>query len=390
MPCAGCVKSDAAQANLSVSRGSKMRVMTIDATGAHPLPGMPDERTDTALLWVTCTYDEARDWVTPVARLLGVTVFDAHLLDAENLAHPSFFDSTSRYELLVFRGLSSLPIISSEHNALRVRTRPTVFFVFPRCLVTIHAPDSRSVPVLQSWLMAASGASYRLPGTPGELMLRLLNDMVDRYLDLRQPLTDQLEQWQRRLLDPRAPFRDWYALLQARGELRKLEQLCEEQLDAIEEWRSEQHERGDGSAPNGLGTLTDAIQVRCTDLVGHIQRVLRHAQRLEESVETAVQLHFASNAHRTNDVMRTLTTITAIFMPLTLVTGIFGMNFEFIPGTHARFGFLLTVGCMALIALALVVWFRARRYLSSPYEPRRWQRRRQGPRDTAAPHPPEP
>ena len=129
---------------------------------------------------------------------------------------------------------------------------------------------------------------------------------------------------------------------------------------------------------------------RCTDLVGHIQRVLRHAQRLEESVETAVQLHFASNAHRTNDVMRTLTTITAIFMPLTLVTGIFGMNFEFIPGTHARFGFLLTVGCMALIALALVVWFRARRYLSSPYEARRWQRRRQGPRDTAAPHPPEP
>ena len=356
-----------------------MQVMAIGASGADRLPVLPDALPPAALLWVTCTYEEARDWVGPIARLTGVTVFDTHLLDTENHAHPSFFDSTSDYELVIFRGLSSHAILSGDHDGLRVRTRPTIFFVFPRCLVTIHSPDSRSVPALQKWLMAASGAGYRLPATPGELMLRLLNDMVDRYLDLRQPLTEQLEQWQRRLLDPRAPFRDWYALLQARGELRKLEQLCEEQLDAIEEWRSEQHERGSDAPSEGLGTLTDAIQVRCTDLVGHIQRVLRHAQRLEESVETAVQLHFASNAHRTNDVMRTLTTITAIFMPLTLITGIFGMNFEFIPGIHTRFGFAVTLGCMALIALSLVIWFRARRYLSSPHETLRGRRRQRAP-----------
>ena len=73
--------------------------------------------------------------------------------------------------------------------------------------------------------------------TPEELMLRLLNAMVDQYLELRQPLTAQLDRWQHALLNPRRPFRDWIALLDARIELRKLDHLCEEQHDALQELR---------------------------------------------------------------------------------------------------------------------------------------------------------
>jgi Mg2+ and Co2+ transporter CorA len=76
-----------------------------------------------------------------------------------------------------------------------------------------------------------------------------------------------------------------------------------------------------------------------------------------------VQLHFSATAHRTNQIMRTLTVLTAIFMPLTLITGIFGMNFEVMPGIHSPSGFWWTMGTMAFIALGLVTFFRARRYL---------------------------
>ena len=63
----------------------------------------------------------------------------------------------------------------------------------------------------------AEGNQQRLPSGPEELMLRILNGMVDRYLDLRQPLADQLEYWQQQLLSPRKPFRDWMLLLDARA-----------------------------------------------------------------------------------------------------------------------------------------------------------------------------
>jgi Mg2+ and Co2+ transporter CorA len=305
-----------------------------------------------------------------------VRVFEDHLLDAENLQHPSYFDSTQSYEMIVFRELAFGASPADEGSPIRVRTRPTVFFLFPRVLVTVRAADSRLVPALQQRLLAAAEAGHRLPSGPEELMLRLLNQMVDRYLDLRAPLTGQLERWQRLLLDPRRPFRDWFALLEARGELRKLEQLCEEQLDALQEWRDERVERSADALGLSLAPLSDSLQVRANDVVEHIHRVLNHARRLEDSVATAVQLHFSSTAHRTNQIMRTLTAITAVFLPLTLITGIFGMNFEFIPGLHARYAFWIALGAMALIALGLLAYFRARRLLATPTADARRRRTR--------------
>lgn len=366
-----------------------MHLMSIREGSAELLADLPSALRPGELLWIDCHYDEARAWVDPVSRLCGVSVFENHLLDAENRAHQSYFESTQGYEMMVFRGLAVGTPHADDPMPIRIRTRPMVFFLMPRCLVTVRAPDSRIVPNLQERLLDGARAQQRRPAGPEELQLRLLNALVDRYLDLRQPLTEQIERAQRMLLDPRRPFRDWFALLEARGELRKLEQLCEEQLDALQAWRDSREERAaspeagatgplsDQSAwaqADALGPLSDAAAVRVNDVATHIQRVLSQARRLQESAETGVQLHFASTAHRTNEIMRMLTAITAIFLPLTLITGIFGMNFEFIPGLHARNAFWVAIGVMALIALALIVYFRARRVLVEPQAGRRRRR----------------
>jgi Mg2+ and Co2+ transporter CorA len=62
--------------------------------------------------------------------------------------------------------------------------------------------------------------------------------------------------------------------------------------------------------------------------------------------------------------MRTLTTLTAVFLPLNLIAGIFGMNFEFIPLVHSQGGFWWAMGAMGLIALVLVVVFWRKKYLA--------------------------
>ncbi len=361
-----------------------MKYLRFTDHGIDALPGAPKAVPDEGWLWIDGDYDEVRDWVPEVRRLFGVEIFENHLSDAQNRLHPSFFGSTRDYEMIVFRGLASANDEPEDGRQIRIRTRPTVFFVLPRCLVTVRAPDSATVPALQSRLLDAQASRQRVPLAPEELMLRILNAMVDRYLELRQPLTDLLERWQRLLLDPSRPFRDWYALLEARGELRKLEQLCEEQLDALQEWRDERVDgaRSGHRLSGGFTAIADPLLVRTADVVEHIQRVLNHARRLEASVESAVQLHFSSTAHRTNEIMRTLTTLTAIFMPLTLITGIFGMNFEFIPGTHSPRGFWWAMAGMGLVALLLLAYFRARRFLtSSDYRIRRERRRQRSQRE---------
>jgi Mg2+ and Co2+ transporter CorA len=85
---------------------------------------------------------------------------------------------------------------------------------------------------------------------------------------------------------------------------------------------------------------------------------------MEQSAETAVQIHFSAVGNRTNDIMRTLTALTAIFLPLNLIAGVFGMNFEWLPLIHRETGFWWTLGSMILIAATLGVVFWRKRYLA--------------------------
>jgi Mg2+ and Co2+ transporter CorA len=110
----------------------------------------------------------------------------------------------------------------------------------------------------------------------------------------------------------------------------------------------------------------EILKVRSRDVVEHIDRVVHHVRRLEQSIETAVQIHFNAQSNRTSETMRTLTTITALFLPLNLIAAIFGMNFEFIPLLHNRAGFWWALGSMALIALTLAWLFWRKRFLARP------------------------
>jgi magnesium transporter len=334
-------------------------------------------------LWLDATHDEvAADpaaWRDAVECATGIPIYELHLKDAVNLAHPSYFDSTQDYAIVVFRKLAlhgeaddlDEPVETRSKRKIppalaKLATKPVTFLLMDRAVVTVHAAHSHTIEAMQNRLLELrqkrdSGTyTSRAPASPAELMLRLLNAMVDQYLELRQPLAAQIDRWQRALLNPHRPFRDWMALLDARIELNKLDQLCEGQHDALQELRDylvDSHDSEDN------GRIKDLLLVRVNDVMEHISRVLNHARRLESSIESAVQIHFSATAHRTNDIMRTLTVITALFMPLTLITGIFGMNFEYLPLLKERAGFWITMGAMALIVATMVLFFRSRRYL---------------------------
>ena len=356
-----------------------LEFIRIEKGGSVVLQEPPDALPGNGFLWIDVHAGTGRRWAQEVARLTRVEIFEEHLLDTENPAHPSFYDSTADYEMIVMRALGPKPPPTVPPR-IRIQTWPAVFLVLPRCLVTIHPADNQLDPQVRERILAASRYNQRLPAQPEELMLRLLSGLVDRYLALRQPLTAQLETWQRNLLNPRRPFKDWNTLLEARMELRKLQHLSEEQLDAIQEWRDErlEHDEPAQGQAQALPPLNEALIVRATDLVEHIQRVLHHARGQESSVDSAVQLHFSATAFRTAEIMRVLTVLTAIFMPLTLITGIFGMNFHTLPLADSPRGFWITLAAMGLIGAVMLVVFTARRYLEAPM-PKRVGRRKGDP-----------
>jgi magnesium transporter len=356
-----------------------MDIFVINSSQVTLATEIPPVMPANGFLWLDATHEEVAAntaaWRDTIERITGVHVYDPHLRDATNLSHPSYFDSTQDYAMVVFRKLALGADADNQDDTgvkrkippalTKLATKPVTFLIMEGALVTVHAPNSRTIEATRNRLLEQrqkrdGTSASRLPASPEELMLRLLNAMVDQYLELRQPLTMQIDRWQRALLNPRRPFNDWQALLDARIELHKLDHLSEGQHDALQELRDYLVDNDHSATQN---RANDLLLVRVNDVMEHITRVLNHARRLESSIESAVQIHFSAMAHRTSEIMRTLTVITALFMPLTLITGIFGMNFEYLPLLKDRFGFWITMGTMALMVVGMLLYFRRKRFL---------------------------
>ncbi len=345
-------------------------------------------------LWLSLTRDEFRDSIAAVQDMLqslcGSQLVDLHVADLLNDQLPSRYDYTSQYDVLVFRrlaaGSDSTPKATEPALARagppvlrRVDTRPVGFAIFDRVLVSVHPGDGAVRDAFAARLLAAAtpdargaaaapaldvrAVSTRVPTSPADLMLRVINLIVDAYLDLRRDLTRQLDHWQADLIDPRSRFTNWSALMEARQSLRHLDEICEDQRGALQDW-IDALETLPPPVDAAAARESELLMVRSRDVLEHIERVVHHVRRLEQNAETAVQMHFSVQSHRANDIMRVLTALTAIFLPLNLIAGIFGMNFEFIPLIHKADGFWIAMSLMAAIALLLGIVFWRKRYLA--------------------------
>jgi magnesium transporter len=314
--------------------------------------------------------------------MCGAQIVDLHVSDVLNNQLPSHYDYTSDYHLMVFRRLAAGQTESdlSRPGAIlhrsrekggppvlhRIDTSPVAFVVFDRVVVTVHPTDcavrdSFAARLLHTAQSSLNQQANRMPMSPPDLMLRVISQMVDGYLNLRRELTRQLDHWQTELINPNTRFNNWSALLDARLSLHHLDEICEDQRAAIQDWIDALDAVSEPHAEHVRSF--ELLKVRSRDVLEHIERVVHHVRRLEQSAETAVQMHFNAQSNRTNDIMRTLTVLTAIFLPLNLITGFFGMNFENFPILHDAQGLWWTLVSMGLLAVVLVVFFWRKRYL---------------------------
>jgi Mg2+ and Co2+ transporter CorA len=369
-----------------------MRIFQIQSTAAsegESIPGLLAQGLPASgFVWLSCTSKELETQLASIQDLLlqlcGQPLLDLHVSDLLNQQLPSHYDYTSQYDILVFRRLAAASAATGaaapeSKRALasakggppilrRIDTSPVGFAIFDRVLLTVHPSDCAVRDAYASRLMQnlagdVRNAGTRFPSNPADLMLRIVNLMVDGYLALRRELTHQLDHWQTELLNPKARFANWAALLDARLALHQLDEICEDQRSSMQDWIEAIKTWPDADSP-AEARERELLQVRSRDVLEHIERVVHHVHRLEQSAETAVQMHFSAQSHRTNDIMRTLTALTAIFLPLNLIAAIFGMNFDSIPLLHLHSGFWWAMGGMLLIACTLSLVFWRKRYIA--------------------------
>jgi len=291
--------------------------------------------------WLDIERTEA-DWYGRAAQWLDTHLNDYHLVDSLNGQHLPFYDGTDDYDLIVLRTLDAASPTTAPV------TRPVALFVTPRVVVSVRPQGDQVFARIAERLRQGR---RKAPASPVALLGLLIGQILDDLLDRRETVSELVAGWEDRLLEDSEPFDDWPSLLKLRNHLRRLEAVSEDQLDALSAWREQTSLEIDSAQRAHF----DALQK-------DLRRVFDHAAVMQADIDSLIQIHYAAVGQRTNEILRFLTVISTVFLPLNLIAGIFGMNFVHLPFLEDALAPWSTVGLMLVIAIGLLCALRSRHW----------------------------
>jgi magnesium transporter len=200
-------------------------------------------------------------------------------------------------------------------------------------------------------LRIRSGAGRIRGQGPDYLAHALLDAIVDGYFVVLDRIDDRVEEVEATALagDARDLAARVYALKQDLALVRRVVFPLREVV---------------GRLVKGEARLvTRPVEPFLRDLYDHVMSVLEMTESGRERLTSVLDLHLALSAHRMNDVMKVLTIVATVFIPLSWVAGVYGMNFDRMPGIHAPMGFWEVMGLMVAIGVAMLAFFRYRGWL---------------------------
>jgi magnesium transporter len=278
-------------------------------------------------------------------REILVTHLDLHPLavqDALRDRHPPKIEAFDRYTFVLLKGLHAVS------ESTEFRTIQLAFFVGERFLVTRHSDDSPSVD--QVWRQVQSDPSL-LGGGADLVALRVMRTVVKRYVAIVLHLEPRLDQMEDEMVQ-RPNDALLAELLGYKSDLKKLRRVFAYHQQIFAALRLER-----------FPGVSEDRQHELNDLFEHQERAGSLTQLYYELASDLIDGYISLAAHHLNSIMKTLTIVASIFIPLTFIAGIYGMNFENMPELKAPEGYFLVLVVMALIATVLIVFFRRRRWL---------------------------
>src|SRR5262249_1110128 len=187
---------------------------------------------------------------------------------------------------------------------------------------------------------------------PVALLHRIVDSMVDRYQPEIDTLTDRLDALENEIFDT--------------GDPRLVRQILAEkrQVAGLRAIRTPQPDVIGRLARRDFVDVSTELSFRFRDVYDHLVRIADDALIFQDRITGILDAHLSNVSFRLNQVMKVLTLVTVLFMPPTLVAGIWGMNVPLphFPGSDSA-QFWWVIGMMAVITVALLVLFRVRRWI---------------------------
>ncbi len=189
------------------------------------------------------------------------------------------------------------------------------------------------------------------------LAYALIDSMVDRYYPVVQQLAESLEELEDLAFDnPHPSVMARIHLL--RRQLVRLRRIAWPQREAIHAMLREHTD-----------FVGEGVLLYLRDTYGHIAQIVELIDASREMASDLAEAFLSNVSHRTNEIMKVLTLMASVFIPLTFIAGIYGMNFEHMPELQLRNGYFFALGAMALMGIGMTAYFVRRGWIGAPAPP---------------------
>ena len=264
------------------------------------------------------------------------------IADAQRERHQPKLELFDEYFFLLMKGLDATTSNIDFH------TVQIAAFVSNRFLVTRR--DAQSVSIDACWAEAENG-KLDLARGPVHVAYQVLRRVTDRYTKLVEGLEQGIDVMEDEMFEnPRDELLE--RLMGYGRNLKKLHRIFNYHLDVFTRLSRKDHP-----------FIGKAERHEFIDLFEHTERIATITDLYRELTDDLMNGYISITSHRLNQIMKLLTVVTVIFLPLALLVGIYGMNFEYMPELKIGNAYFYLLGLMGSIAITLLLLFRKMRWL---------------------------
>jgi magnesium transporter len=267
-----------------------------------------------------------------------------HELAVEDCRHPNQLAKVDYYDSHTFL------IINSTHyteKPCEVRVREISAFLGRDYIVTVHFGLSLSINEIEKRL----GSNGKRFLRPDQVLHAIIDIVVDRYLPTLDQIGDTIDQVEDDLL--------------VNPDVLLLETIFKLKRGLLQFRRavSSQRELLNLLIRDDTQVIQQDMRIYFRDVYDHVVRAMDLVETYRDLLTGGLDIYLTQMANRTNDIVKGLTILATIMLPLTLVTGYFGMNFDNIPFKAEANGIWYTTGGLLVIALAMLAWFKHKKWI---------------------------
>ncbi|GAB4052899.1 magnesium/cobalt transporter CorA [Spirosoma litoris] len=221
----------------------------------------------------------------------------------------------------------------------------------PNYLISFQEERTKDIfePVIER-IKASSGKTRR--NGADYLLYALMDVIVDHYFLITERIGDKMDELEEQIVEERATQQTLATLYKLKRELSFIRRTVYPVRDIINTLLREESD-----------VIQHNTQPYLRDLADHTNQVIETLESYRELISGLMDVYYSIVSNRMNSVMKTLTIFSAIFMPLTFIVGVYGMNFKYMPELDTKYGYFVVLGIMAFVTVGMIVYFRRRGWM---------------------------